>query len=203
LKLLRFLEEGTFIQAGGVRNVDVDVRVVASTTRELGEMTADGSFRRDLFDRLHVPIVLPPLRERDGDISRLTAHFLARFGAEFGMGVREPTPAAMAILEHHSWPGNVRQLRQALERVMLLLDSHWIEADDLGFLTSDVAPPQFRLPRHGVNLEDVERQLLQQALERTHGNYTRTGRLLGINRDQVRYRVEKFGIDVSASRATT
>jgi DNA-binding NtrC family response regulator len=101
---------------------------------------------------------------------------------------------AMAQLERHPWPGNVRELRNAIERAMLLIDREWLEPDDFTTLTRSVAATQFRLPPEGVNLEEVERQLLQQALERAGGNQTQAAQLLGINRDQVRYRIEKFGL---------
>jgi transcriptional regulator with PAS, ATPase and Fis domain len=197
-KLVQLLEEGTFARLGGAENVHVDVRIVASTTRGLEEAVASGSFREDLFYRLQVmPIDLPPLRDRVGDITRLAAHFLGRFNVEFGRGVPRLTPGAMTLLERYPWPGNIRQLRNALERVVLMLDSDSIEPEHLDFLTVDGAPVQFRLPPHGVKLQDVERQLLVQALERAQGNYTRAGHLLGINRDQVRYRIEKFNLPVN------
>jgi two-component system, NtrC family, response regulator AtoC len=108
--------------------------------------------------------------------------------------VRSLSPAAMMLLDQYQWPGNIRELRNAIERAMLLGDRDFLEPDDFTTLTRSVAAAQFRLPADGLDLEDVERQLLVQAMERTGGNHTQTGQLLGLNRDQVRYRIEKFGL---------
>jgi two-component system, NtrC family, response regulator AtoC len=194
-KLLRFLEEKTFKRVGGLADMRVDVRVIAATNRDLeGEVKA-GKFREDLFYRLQVmPIRLPPLRERRGDIPLLANYFIDRFNGEFRKRVRGLSPAATDVLQHYAWPGNVRELRNAIERAMLLIDREWLEPDEFTTLTRTVAATQFRLPPEGVNLDEVERQLLTQALERAGGNQTQAAQLLGINRDQVRYRIEKFGL---------
>ena len=194
-KLLRFLEEKAFKRVGGLADVRVDVRVVAATNRDLEEEVRSGKFREDLFYRLQVmPIPLPPLRERRGDIPLLANHYIDRFNREFRKNVRGMSPAAAALLEQYQWPGNVRELRNAIERAMLLIDRDTLEPTDFTTLTRPVEPTQFRLPPEGVNLEEVERQLLTQALERAGGNQSRAAQLLGINRDQVRYRLEKFGL---------
>jgi two-component system response regulator AtoC len=194
-KLLRFLEEKTFKRVGGLQDIRVDVRVVAATNRNLEEEVKAGKFREDLFYRLQVmPIVLPPLRERRGDIPRLAAYYIDRYNGEFKKRVRGLSPAAAALLEQYQWPGNIRELRNAIERAMLLADRDLIEPDDFSTLTRSVAAAQFRLPAEGLNLDEVERQLVVQALERAGGNQTQAGQLLGINRDQVRYRIEKFGL---------
>lgn len=194
-KLLRFLEERTFKRVGGLQDIKVDVRVIAATHRDLEQAVRDGKFREDLFYRLQVmPIVLPPLRERRGDIPVLTAYYIDLFNREFKKRVHGLTPDAQQMLETYRWPGNIRELRNAIERAMLLIDREWIEPGDFSTLTRGGAPAQFQLPPEGVNLEDVERQLVVQALERAGGNQTHAGQLLGINRDQVRYRIEKFGL---------
>jgi two-component system, NtrC family, response regulator AtoC len=141
-----------------------------------------------------MPIHLPPLRERRGDIPLLAGYYIDRFNGELRKRVRGLTAAATDLLRQYSWPGNVRELRNAIERAMLLIDREWLEPDDFTTLTRTVLPLQFQLPPEGVNLEQVERQLLQQALERAGGNQTQAAQLLGINRDQVRYRIEKFGL---------
>ena len=194
-KLLRFLEEKTFKRVGGLAYVRVDVRVIAATNRNLeGEVRA-GKFREDLFYRLQVmPISLPPLRERRGDVRLLAQWYVDRYSREFRKRIRGFTPAAMALLEQYRWPGNVRELRNAIERALLLIDHEWLGPEDFGTLSRADAATVFRLPADGVNLEEVERQLLVQALERAGGNQTHAGHLLGINRDQVRYRIEKFGL---------
>jgi two-component system response regulator AtoC len=194
-KLLRFLEEKTFKRVGGLNDVRVDVRVVAATNRNLEDEVKTGRFREDLFYRLQVmPIHLPALRERRGDVPLLASFFIDRFNTEFRKKVRGLAPAATELLEQYQWPGNVREMRNAIERAMLLADRDRLEPQDFTTLTRTVSPTQFKLPPEGVNIEDVERQLLVQALERAKGNQTQAAQLLGINRDQVRYRIEKFGL---------
>jgi transcriptional regulator with PAS, ATPase and Fis domain len=195
-KLLRFLEEKTFKRVGGLADVRVDVRVIAATNRDLEQEVKTGKFREDLFYRLHVmPIVLPPLRDRNGDIRLLIDYYVDRFNREFRKRVRGVNDAALALLHHYSWPGNIRELRNAIERAMLLVDHEWLTPQDFPSLTrQSSAASVFRLPPEGVNLEEVERQLLLQALERSRWNQTHAGQLLRINRDQVRYRIEKFGL---------
>jgi two-component system response regulator AtoC len=195
--LLRFLEEHCFTRVGGLHEIQVDVRVVAATNRDLYADVKAGRFREDLCDRLHaMPVCLPPLRERPGDILLLANHFIDRYNSEFGKRVRGVMPEAMALLEHHRWPGNVCELRNVIERAMLLLDSDWIGADAIAPLVRPEWSLPFRLPADGVNLEAVEQQLVVQALDRAGGNQTQAGHLLGLNRDQVRYRIAKFGLGV-------
>jgi DNA-binding NtrC family response regulator len=195
-KLLRFLEEKTFKRVGGLADVKVDVRVVAATNRDLEAEVQAGRFREDLFYRLQVmPVTLPPLRERRADIPLLVRYYITRYNSEFRKRVRGVTPDTLAFLEHYRWPGNVRELRNAIERAMLLVDREWLGVEDFQSLTRSAVPSGFRLPPEGLVLEDVEKQLLVQALERAHGNQTHAGQLLGINRDQVRYRIEKFGLE--------
>ena len=195
-KLLRFLEEKTFKRVGGLTDIRVDVRVIAATNRNLETEVQAGKFREDLFYRLQVmPITLPPLRERAGDIPLLVNFYIDRYNREFRKRVRGATPQAMELLEHYRWPGNIRELRNAIERAMLLMDRDWLEPGDFTSLARGTeVTAQFRLPPNGVVLEEIERQLVVQALERAGGNQTHAGHLLGINRDQVRYRIEKFGL---------
>jgi len=194
-KLLRFLEEKTFKRIGGLTDIRVDVRVVAATHRNLEEQVKAGKFREDLFYRLQVmPVMLPSLRERRGDIPLLVDYYVDRYNREFRKQVRGVTPEALVLLEQYRWPGNVRELRNAIERSMLLTDKRLLGAEDFSTLSRTAVTATFRLPPEGVNLEEVERQLVVQALERTGGNQTHAGHLLGINRDQVRYRIEKFGL---------
>jgi transcriptional regulator with GAF, ATPase, and Fis domain len=171
-------------------------RVIAATNRDLEQEVKVGKFREDLFYRLHVmPLLLPPLRERDGDIRLLIEYYIDRFNREFRKKVRGVNADALALLEHYRWPGNNRELRNAIERAMLLVDHEWLTPHDFPSLTRQTSSGWlFRLPPEGVNLEDVERQLVVQALERSSWNQTHAGHLLRINRDQVRYRIEKFGL---------
>ena len=194
-KLLRFLEERMFKRVGGLTDVRVDVRVIAATNRHLEVEVEAGKFREDLFYRLQVmPILLPPLRERTGDIPLLVSYFVDRYNREFKKRVKGMVPEAMAMLEQYRWPGNIRELRNTIERAMLLMDREWLQPEDLSTLARSTAVWQFRLPPNGVVLEEIERQLVIQALERAGGNQTHAGQLLGINRDQIRYRMEKFGL---------
>jgi len=194
-KLLRFLEEKTFKRVGGLQDVRVDVRVIAATNRNLEQEVSNGKFREDLFYRLQVmPIALPPLRERHGDIPLLASFYVDLFNREFKRHVRGVSPEGMQMLESYQWPGNIREMRNAIERAMLLVEHEWLQPSDFTTLTRSVTPAEFKLPVEGISLDEVERQLLVQALERAGGNQTQAGQLLGINRDQVRYRIEKFGL---------
>ncbi len=195
-KLLRFLEEKTFKRVGGLADIRVDVRVIAATNRDLEADVRAGKFREDLYYRLQVmPVMLPPLRERGGDIPMLVNYYIDQYNREFRKRVRGATADAMTFLEHYGWPGNIRELRNAIERAMLLMDREWLAPGDFAALTRhSTSPSLFQLPPEGLVFEELERQLLVQALERARGNQTHAGHLLGINRDQVRYRIEKFGL---------
>ena len=196
VKLLRFLEEKTFKRVGGAEDVRVDVRVIAATNRNLEDDVRDGSFREDLFYRLNVlPIRLPPLRDRAEDVPVLARFFADGFNREFRKSVREIAPEAMEALQGYAWPGNVRELRNAVERAVLLGEDGRLTVDEFplhaprGSASAEVA-----LPPGGTNLEAMERSLVAQALDRTGWNQTRAAALLGLNRDQIRYRIEKFGL---------
>src|SRR3954463_5582152 len=197
-KLLRFLEEKTFKRVGGLVDIRVDVRVVAATNRNLEEQVKKGRFREDLYYRLNVlPIVLPPLRARADDIPALVNYFVDAYNTEFRKRVRGVTADAMKQLQAYGWPGNIRELRNAVERAMLLVEGTELTADLFSVtasagirLTESVA-----LPPTGVDLEQLERSLVIQALERSGWNQTKASTLLGLNRDQIRYRIEKFKLE--------
>jgi len=193
-KLLRFLEDRAFRRVGGTTDIRVDVRVIAATNRNLEEGVKNGEFREDLYYRLRVlPIVLPPVRERAGDVPLLVKHYIDSFNSEFRREVQGVSSEAVGILEAHSWPGNVRELRNAVERAMLLTEERVLSAEDFQvLLPKEEITDHFRLPHDGIDFEELERDLVIQALERAGGNQTRAASLLGMNRDQIRYRVEKF-----------
>ena len=195
-KLLRFLEEKSFKRVGGSSDIRVDVRIVAATNRDLEKEVEKHQFRTDLFFRLNVlPISMPPLRAHAEDIPLLVEYFIDSFNTEFRKRVLGATPAAYALLQSYGWPGNVRELRNVIERAMLLSDGDRLDARDFSAMAKAVsAGNEFELPATGVDLEQLERSLLIQALRRCHGNQTRAGGLLGLNRDQIRYRIEKFGL---------
>jgi DNA-binding NtrC family response regulator len=200
-KLLRVLEDKAFRRVGGTGDVRVDVRVIAATNRDLEENVKSGRFRDDLYYRLNVlRIEVPPLRTRGGDVALLAQHFVELFGREFKRPVRGMSRAAEEALRAYAWPGNVRELRNLVERAVLLSESSMLEPSDFETL---VAPKTragvagavpFELPPEGVDLEEVEKSLVAQALERTGGNQTKAAGLLSLHRDQIRYRVEKFGL---------
>ena len=201
-KLLHVLETHEFRRVGGVRSLEVDVHVITATNRVLEESVANGEFREDLFYRLNViNIRIPPLRERPEDIAPLAAHFVDELCRELGLPQREIAPDSLAALERYSWPGNVRELRNVLERILLLEDGDTIRQAHLpaeiggqGATAAANHAPTFVLPASGVDLEALEREFLCQALERTAGNKTSAARLLGLSRDTMRYRLEKYGI---------
>jgi transcriptional regulator with GAF, ATPase, and Fis domain len=203
-KLLRFLEERTFRRVGGAADFKVDVRVIAATNRNLEEEVRQGRFREDLYYRLNVlPVVLPPLRQRAEDIPRLIAYYVDSFNTEFRKHIRRVTPEAIDRLKLYGWPGNIRELRNAVERAMLLADGSELNIGDFPLTGGPGARLHERveLPPGGIDLEQLERSLVIQALERTSWNQTRAASLLGLNRDQIRYRIEKFKLERAASSA--
>jgi two-component system response regulator AtoC len=198
-KLLRFLEEKSFKRVGGAADIHVDVRVIAATNRNLEEEVTKHRFRTDLYFRLNVlPMSLPALRTHAEDIPLLVEFFIDAFNTEFRKRVLGATPSAYAVLRGYGWPGNVRELRNVIERAMLLSDADRLDARDFAALGTQLgAGDEFELPASGVDLERLERSLVTQALRRSGGNQTRAGALLGLNRDQIRYRIEKFGLTLS------
>jgi two-component system response regulator AtoC len=197
-KLLRFLEEKTFKRVGGSVDIHVDVRVVSATNRNLRDEVKDGRFREDLFYRLNVlPINLPPLRERAEDIPRLVTFYVDAYSKEFKKRVRAVAPDVMRHLQDYSWPGNIRELRNAVERAMLLAEGDTLQTEDFAVAQGGGVRlgEKVELPADGINLDELERSLVVQALERTSWNQTKAAALLGLNRDQIRYRVEKFQLE--------
>jgi two-component system, NtrC family, response regulator AtoC len=199
-KLLRFLEEKSFKRVGGAADIRVDVRVIAATNRNLEEAVGKVQFRSDLFYRLNVlPIAMPSLRSHPEDIPLLVEYFIDGFNTEFRKKVSGATPAAYAVLQQYGWPGNVRELRNVIERAMLLSDRDRLDASDFSAMSRGAtAGNEFELPATGVDLEELERSLVIQALKRSGGNQTRAGALLGLNRDQIRYRIEKFALTTAS-----
>lgn len=197
-KILRALQEKQIRRVGGTKDIDVDVRVVAATNRDLLHMVEEKRFREDLYYRLNVlSIDLPPLRERRTDIPVLIDYFVRKHtrGTD-----RKITIAADArrILEDYSYPGNIRQLESALERAILLCENDTVTVEDLppemtAGTRSNSSGDLFKLPPEGVNFEDVERSLIMQAMDRTDNNITKSAKLLGLTFRTLQYRLEKFG----------
>ncbi len=196
-KLLRFLEEKAFKRVGGSQDLRVDVRVIAATNRDLEQMVERGAFREDLYYRLRVlPVELPPLRERQGDVPHLVRHFLLQFQREFNKNVRDVDAEAIAELETYDWPGNVRELRNAVERAVLLAEGPVLRGTDFrGRSARPQRQDPSRLPPAGLSFERLERSLVTQALERTGWNKAKAAKLLGMPRDWLRYRIAKFNLE--------
>jgi two-component system, NtrC family, response regulator AtoC len=195
-KLRRFLDEQAFTRVGGTARIDADVRIMASSDSRLDDALAAGRFARELYDRLSTAVVrLSPLRARAADVAPLVQHYIDVFNEELGTQVEGVTPEALEALESYSWPGNIRELRNVIERGMLVADRDCLHLAHLAVPSADRREgSEMDLPPAGVNLELLERNLVIQALQRTGGNQTRAATLLGLNRDQVRYRIGKFGL---------
>jgi DNA-binding NtrC family response regulator len=205
-KLLRALQERQIRRVGGTKEINVDVRVIAATNRDLLKMSEDGEFREDLYYRLNVlSLEIPPLHERGEDIVLLTEFFIRKHtkGTKRNIKIEKE---AKKVLEDYSYPGNVRQLESAIERAILLCENETITMEDLppemlapqksrASATGDGAIDEyFKLPPDGVNFEDVEKSLITQAMERTDHNITKSAKLLGLTFRTLQYRLEKFGI---------
>jgi DNA-binding NtrC family response regulator len=200
-KLLKLLEEKTLRRLGSLRELRVDVRVLAATNQPLEQLVREGKFRSDLFFRLRgVQLALPPLRERGDDVLLLARRFLGVHSARYGKKGLRLSPQSEAALRGYAWPGNVRELRNVIEEAVLLAQGEVIAPEQLSFCaslgagTAGAAAPVTEIPEAGINLEEVERGLVVQALQKTGWNVTRAARLLGLTRDTLRYRMEKFSL---------
>jgi DNA-binding NtrC family response regulator len=199
-KLLRILEEQSFKRVGGVNDVRVDVRIIASSNRELKKMVDEEKFRQDLYYRLNViTITLPPLRDRGEDALLLARHFVREYNTLFGKGIEGLTPDAERLVARYRWPGNVRELKNLIERAMILEEGPFIGAEALPIEIAEGSSgerrfeiPELSIPEGGTSLERVEEELIRQALSRTRGNQTRAAQLLDISRDALRYKMKKF-----------
>ena len=198
-KLLRVLEDQSFRRLGGLKDIQLDLRVVAATNKNLREAVKEGAFRQDLYFRLNViQILIPPLRDRIEDIVPLTQFFVDHYNRKFKRSIEGVTEGAANLLAAHSWPGNVRELRNAIERAMILEEGSLITPASLPIAVSrpEAGTPQaaLEIPSEGLSLEENERGLLARALEKTNGNQTQAARLLRITRDTLRYKMKKFNL---------
>lgn len=203
-KLLRVLEERTIRPIGGSEEVPIDATVIATTNRNLAEAVEKGEFRMDLFYRLSVFYLhVPPLRERQEDIPLLAGHFLSSIARRYNKKtIKKFSPEAEKLMEAYAWPGNIRELRNLVERLVVLESAEEILPKHLpGWLTgqsgdtSQAPVGKFTLPETGVSLDEVEKGLIIQALERTNNNKAQAAKLLQISYDTLRYQVKKFGLD--------
>ena len=207
-KLLRVLEEGAFRRVGGLRDIPLDVRVLAASNRDLKTESEAGRFRLDLYYRLSIiQIDIPPLRDRDDDVLLLSQYYIDTIGSRIRRTkkIKGLSPEATSVFKKYHWPGNVRELRNVIERALILEDEDQITTEYLpgGLLGPahldassmariDQAASQFVLPSEGISLDDAELSFVRQAIQRSGGNQTRAAELLGISRDQLRYRLKKL-----------
>lgn len=198
-KLLRFLESGECMPVGGTKPYHVNVRVIAATNSDLNKLIETGEFRRDLFFRLNVvPLEIPSLHQRSDDIEVLAKHFFNHFSEAHSLQAPVFSKHALKSLRAYKWPGNVRELRNLCERLSILLAGRTIEPENLPheFTSSTDSSPiiDFKLPEQGLQLDDLEANMIHQALTRTNGNRSKSARLLGISRDTLLYRIQKHGL---------
>jgi len=214
VKLLRVLQERKFYRLGGAKEISVDVRVIASTNKELETLVENEKFREDLFYRLNVArIILPPLRDRGEDILKLATTFINEFNKKFNKNVTGFTSEAADIINSYPWKGNVRELRNVIERVVLLEQGTILTKDSIGFLKgitphhiapsakNEISPGAgqhyLKIADSGVTMGSVIKDLLIQTLKITAGNQIKASKLLGISRAKLRYRIEQLGINIS------
>lgn len=214
VKLLRVLQEKKYYRLGGTKEISVDVRVIASTNKDLERMVEEGTFREDLYYRLNVAtITLPPLRDRQGDLLLLATSFIEKFNKKFGKKIKGFAPDAAELILKYPWKGNIRELTNALERVVLLLPGDIITKDSLDFLKIDrktaALNPKMNLSQEeipdgghllqissvGARMGEVLKDLISKTLEITEGNQIKAAKLLGISRARLRYRIEQLNID--------
>lgn len=198
-KLLRFLESGECQAVGENTPRKVNVRVITASNRDLYKLVRQGQFREDLYYRLNVvPLELPPLRQRRGDMALLLERLTAQLATRYGLEAPRYSSKAITRLEGYTWPGNIRELRNFCERMVVLLSGRTIDVENLPQeitchqrVTSNA---RFTLPDSGISLDELEQEMIRQALERTHGNRSRAARLLGLSRDTLLYRIKKYAL---------
>ena len=228
-KLLRVLEDQVIRRIGGVRDMQVDVRVIAASNRDLEKAVREGHFRQDLYYRLAIiAIFIPPLRERTEDILPLVDFFIDWYNRKFKKAIRGITPETRRLLLAHNWPGNVRELKNSIERAMILEDESILRPAYMPFAVGEAARsgltafehssasgdgvgkqlpngralPRLYIPEEGTSLEEVERAMVELAMRQANGNQTHAARLLDISRDALRYKLKKFEL-VSTSDEDT
>lgn len=213
VKLLRVLQERQFYRLGGAKEISVDVRVIASTNKDLEKLVDEGTFREDLYYRLNVArIILPPLRDRGNDILKIATAFVNEFNGKFAKSIKGFSPEAAEIMNSYHWKGNVRELRNVIERVVLLEMNDVISKESLSFLkpsstnvsvqgktSVDLLEGQhyLQISKSGVPMGNVLKDLIVQTLKITNGNQIKAAKLLGISRAKLRYRIEQLGINIA------
>ncbi|MEG8989469.1 sigma 54-interacting transcriptional regulator [Ignavibacteria bacterium 4148-Me] len=205
VKLLRVLQERKFYRLGGEKEISVNVRVLAATNRNLEEEVAKGNFREDLFYRLNVvKIYIPPLRERKEDIPYIAYSFLKEFNQKFNKEITGIDSGALELLKSYHWKGNIRELRNVMERVVLLCEDNVLSEHHFSFLIDSKSnieenSDQFilQIPSKGIKMDQVVKALIQKTLKITNGNQVKAAKILGLSRSKLRYRMEQLGIEVT------
>jgi transcriptional regulator with PAS, ATPase and Fis domain len=199
-KLLRFLEDRTFRRIGGSKVMAVDVRIISATNKDLMKAIEEKIFRNDLYYRLQViPIYLPALRERSEDVLQLASHFIEVYNREFNKHIRGISPAAEKLLVEYNWPGNIRELKNVMERAIILGTDDMVTVDHLPLeivsrqQENSGSSTVFKLPPEGVDIEEVEKELIRQALDNNEWNQSKAAKKLNLGVDAFRYRMKKFG----------
>lgn len=216
VKLLRVLQEKKYYRLGGTKELSIDVRVIAATNKDLEEMVEENEFREDLFYRLNVAsITLPPLRDRNEDILLLASNFVEKFNKSFGKNIKGFSPEAAAILQKYHWRGNIRELTNAIERVVLLEQDDIITKESLSFLRWERRSPKnqeeqtqniyltegehfLKISDQGAVMGNIIKDLIHQTLLITRGNQIKASKMLGISRAKLRYRLEQLDIDATS-----
>ena len=204
-KLLRVLQERTIRRVGGIKDITIDVRIIAATNRNLQDKIASGSFREDLYYRINVfPIHMPPLRERRDDISIIAAYFLDTFSRSFGRDFKEISPEASRLMEEYRWPGNIRELRNVVERICIMKYGPALLPEHLPLEIRGTTAPADQnraataapLMENGLDdaVMNFEKNIIRQALEKTGGNVLQTASMLKIPRGTLRYKMDKYGL---------
>ena len=203
-KLLRALEERRFRRVGGVDEIDVSCRIIAATNTRLEDAVTDGRFREDLFYRLNVlRVSLPPLRQREGDPQKLAEHFIREIAEEHGFQPQILTPHAVALLDAHEWPGNIRELKNVIQRAALVAESGTIDAPDLrihhrhatpGTPSGDAERLYIPIPPEGRSMDEIECEAIRITLELTRGNQSAAARILGISRPTIVRKIRRYGL---------
>ena len=203
-KVLRLIEQKTFRRMGGVKDIHVDIRIITATNKDLRKLMAEGKFREDLFYRINIiALRIPALRERREDILPLVKHFVDKYNEDFHKTIREMSKEVEHFFMAYDWPGNVRELKNVIERAMILGEGDTLLLEHLPMEIVGGNQEQImtglRLPPEGISMDKLEEALVREALKMTGGNQTKAARLLGISRDSLRYRMQKFGIETTAA----
>ncbi len=204
VKLLRVLQEKKFYRLGGEKEISVNVRVIAATNKNLEEEVKKGNFREDLYYRINVgKVTIPPLRERKEDIPVLAYYFINEFSKKFNKQIVDIDSKVIELLKNQYWKGNIRELRNAFERAMLLIDGNRLKETHFSFLTQNKEEVQekgdfvLKIPSEGISIDVVVKALIQKTLEITKGNQVKAAKILGLSRSKLRYRMEQLNIEVT------